>query len=88
MTVIDGKNIKEITGKVVSTKMSKTIVIKVPQVKIDRLYRKRYVRHKKYYVHDEAETAQEGDVVKIRADRPRSKLKRWILVDVIQKAPA
>jgi small subunit ribosomal protein S17 len=55
-------------------------------VKIHPLYKKRYTRHKKYYVHDEDETANIGDMVKIRADRPRSRLKRWLLVDVITKA--
>jgi len=86
MTVIGDKNIKEIIGKVVSDKMTQTIVVSVPMVKIHPLYKKRYTRHKKYYVHDEAESATIGDTVKIRADRPRSKLKRWILVDVITKA--
>ena len=86
MTVIWDKNIKELTGKVVSDKMAKTIVVSVPTVKIHPLYKKRYTRHKKYYVHDEQETATVGDTVKIRADRPRSKLKRWLLIDVITKA--
>lgn len=86
MTVIWDKNIKEIIGKVVSDKMAKTIVVSVPMVKIHPLYKKRYTRHKKYYVHDEDQSANIWDMVKIRADRPRSRLKRWILVDVITKA--
>lgn len=80
------KNIKEIIGKVVSDKMEKTIVVSVPTVKMHPLYKKRYTRHKKYYVHDEESTAWIWDMVKIRADRPRSRLKRWILVDIISKA--
>ncbi len=86
MTVIGDKNIKELIGNVVSDKMEKTIVVSVSNVKIHPLYKKRYTRHKKYYVHDEDGSAAVGDKVKIRADRPRSKLKRWILVDVITKA--
>lgn len=86
MTVIGDKNIKELIWKVVSDKMDNTIVVSVPTVKMHPLYKKRYTRHKKYYAHDESETAHLGDTVKIRADRPRSKLKRWILVDVIQQA--
>jgi len=86
MTVIWDKNIKELIGKVVSDKMTQTIVVSVPTVKVHPLYNKRYTRHKKYYVHDQDESAKEGDMVKIRADRPRSKLKRWILVDITQVA--
>jgi len=88
MTVIGDKNIKELTGKVVSDKMEKTIVVSVPTVKVHPLYKKRFTRHKRYYAHDEQETAHEGDTVKIRADRPRSKKKRRIIVDIIQKAPS
>ena len=85
MTVIGDKNIKELVGKVVSDKMEKTIVVSVATVKMHRLYKKRFTRHKRYYVHDETSEAKEGDVVKIRADRPRSKLKRRVLVDIVQK---
>jgi small subunit ribosomal protein S17 len=51
MTIIAGKNIKELVGAVVSTKMTKTITVKVDTVKMHPLYKKRFVRSKKYYAH-------------------------------------
>lgn len=86
MVVIGSKNIKELVGKVVSAKMQKTIVIEVPRVREDRIYRKRYTIQKKYYVHDEDGQAQEGDMVRVRETRPLSKLKRRELVEIVQKA--
>ena len=86
MVVIGDKNLKELVGKVVSDRMSKTLVIEVEAVKVNRLYHKRSVKAKKYYAHDELEVAGIGDIVRIREDRPRSKLKRWMFLEVIQKA--
>lgn len=86
MTIIWGKNIKELVGEVVSTKMEKTLVVKVDTVKVHPLYNKRFVRSKKYYAHIEDNSSIEvGDVVKIRAYRPTSKLKRWIYVETLKK---
>jgi len=51
MTIIAGKNIKELVGEVVSTKMEKTLAVKVDTIKVHPLYNKRYVRSKKYYAH-------------------------------------
>ena len=65
--------------------MDKTIVVAVKSVKQHPLYRKRYTTKKKYYAHDDANTAMIGDVVKIRLDRPISKTKRWTLIEVVQK---
>lgn len=86
MVVIGSKNIKELTGKVVSTKMQSTIVVAVSRVREDRLYSKRSTVQKKYYVHDAEGVAEEGDTVKIRETRPLSKLKRRILVEIVKKA--
>jgi small subunit ribosomal protein S17 len=66
--------------------MDKTIVVEAKTVKQHPLYRKRFTTKKKYYAHDEAGTAQMGDIVKIRLDRPISKTKRWTLIEVVQKA--
>jgi len=86
MTIIAGKNIKELVGEVVSTKMEKTLAVKVDTVKVHPLYNKRYVRSKKYYAHiDDNSTISEWDVVKIRAHRPMSKLKRWSYVETLKK---
>lgn len=72
-------------GVVVSNKMQKTVVVKVERtVRHDR-YDKVITRSKKYYAHDESNTAQVGDVVSIMETRPMSKLKRWRVVEVEQK---
>ena len=80
MAVLGDKNIKELTGVVLSTKMSKTVIVSVERVKLHPLYKKRYVVKKKYYVHDEIWLSV-GAKVKIRATKPISKLKRWIVVE-------
>lgn len=79
MAVIGNKNIKELTGIVVSNRMEKTVVVSVERVKIHPLYQKRYVVKKKYYAHDE-QGLEMGAQVKIRSTKPISKLKRWIVV--------
>jgi len=89
MTIIGGKNIKELVGTVTSTKMAKTVAIKVDTVKLHPLYKKRYVRSKKYYAHiEDNSTISVGDIVKIRQYKPTSKLKRWIYVDTVKKVKA
>jgi len=73
-------------GRVVSTKMSKTIVVQVIMKKSHPLYRRVVAKAKKFYAHDEQNTARVGDFVEIEETRPMSKLKRWRLKNVIQKA--
>jgi len=89
MTIIGGKNIKELVGTVTSTKMAKTLAVEVDTVKIHPLYKKRYVRSKKYYAHiEDSSNISVGDTVKIRQYRPTSKLKRWIYVETLKKVQA
>ena len=66
--------------------MNKTIVVEVQNKKAHRLYKRVITRTKKYYAHDEDNKALVGDVVRIEETRPMSKLKRWRLKNVIQKA--
>jgi len=73
-------------GRVTSTKMSKTIVVQVIMKKAHPLYRRVVAKSKKFYAHDEKNTAHVGDFVEIEETRPMSKLKRWRLKNVIQKA--
>lgn len=73
-------------GRVVSTKMNKTIVVQTIMKKSHPLYRRVVAKAKKFYVHDEKGTARVGDFVEIEETRPMSKLKRWRLKNVIQKA--
>lgn len=74
------------TGKVVSDKMDKTIVVVVESTKKHPLYGKTMKTTKKFKAHDELNTAQIGDTVKIMETRPLSKDKRWRLVEVVEKA--
>ena len=77
---------KILRGKVTSNKMDKTIVVEVITLKSHPVYRKRFRASKKYYAHDEQNQCQVGDVVTISETRPTSKLKRWRLLEVIEKA--
>lgn len=72
-------------GEVVSTKMSKTIVVEVRMRKSHNLYRRVISKSKKFYAHDENGTAHVGDFVEIEETRPLSKLKRWTLKKILQK---
>ncbi len=77
---------KTLIGKVVSTKMAKTIVVEVRRQKAHPFYKRVVARSKKFYAHDENGTARLGDWVQIEETRPLSKLKRWQLKDVVQRA--
>lgn len=78
-------NKRELSGSVVSDKMDKTIVVRVERSYRHPVYKKVVRVSKKYYAHDEKNEAKAGDVVKIVESRPRSLLKRWLLVDVLEK---
>jgi small subunit ribosomal protein S17 len=79
-------NRKTVVGNVVSTKMQKTIVVEVERRKAHPLYRRVIRMTKKFYAHDENNTAHVGDVVRLEETRPLSKLKRWKLQEVIRRA--
>ena len=73
-------------GVVVSTAGEKTCVVKVEERKKHPLYGKMITMSKKFHAHDEDNTAGVGDTVTIMETRPLSKLKRWRLVEIIEKA--
>ncbi len=75
-------------GIVVSNKMNKTVVVEVVEYKTHTKYKKRYKTSKKYYAHDELQTAKVGDDVMIVETRPLSKLKCWMLMKESKAAPA
>lgn len=77
---------KELIGTVVSNKMQKTIVVEVTRKKSHPLYGRVISIRKKFYAHDEKNTAHVGDVVRIEESRPLSRLKRWMLKDIVRKA--
>jgi len=78
---------KTLVGNVVSTKMQKTIVVEVTRRKSHPLYQRVIARSKKFYAHDEQNTAHVGDVVRLEETRPLSRLKRWRLIEIVRKAP-
>jgi small subunit ribosomal protein S17 len=73
-------------GEVVSAKMAKTIVVQVSRRVPHPLYKRIITKRKKFYAHDEENTAKIGDVVRIIECRPLSKLKRWRLGEVVRRA--
>ncbi len=78
--------LRTITGKVVSTKMDKTITVLVERVIKHPVYGKYIKRSSKMMAHDEQNSCQEGDLVSITSCRPISKHKSFKLVEVLQKA--
>ncbi len=76
----------ELIGRVVSAKCDKTITVVVETYRKHPLYKKRVKYSKKYYAHDENNTAKEGDTVKIVYTKPLSKNKRYNLVEIVEKA--
>ena len=77
---------KSVVGEVVSTKMNKTIVVEVNRKKTHPMYGRVIARSKKFYAHDEKNSAHVGDVVRLEETRPLSKLKRWRLKEVVRRA--
>src|SRR5215467_2680201 len=72
-------------GTVVSNKMEKTIVVAVESLKKHRIYKRTYKQTKRFHVHDEENTCQVGDLVRIEETRPLSKMKHWRLVEIVKR---
>ena len=81
-----GSRRNEKVGNVVSTKMQKTIVVEVEMRKAHPKYKRIVRSSKKFYAHDEQNSARVGDVVRIRESRPLSKLKRWALEEIVRRS--
>ena len=79
---------KQRVGEVVSNKMTKTIVVRVERRFPHPQYKKIVTYYKKFYVHDEKSEAKPGDTVRIEESRPLSKLKRWTLIEVVERSEA
>ena len=73
-------------GLVTSNKMDRTAVVAVTERKPHPLYRKTVQRTSKLYVHDETNDLNIGDRVRVQETRPLSKLKRWRVVEVLERA--
>ncbi|MHB1043281.1 MAG: 30S ribosomal protein S17 [Eubacteriales bacterium] len=77
---------KVVTGKVVSDKMDKTVVVAVETLVRHPLYQRITRRTRKFKAHDEKNSCRIGDKVKIMETRPLSKEKRWRVVDILERA--
>ena len=73
-------------GEVISTKMTKTIVVEVTRRVAHPVYKRIVTKRKKFYAHDEEQSAKVGDMVRIIECRPLSRLKRWQLGSIIRRA--
>jgi small subunit ribosomal protein S17 len=77
---------RRLIGRVKSDKMDKTVVVEVVRSKMDPVYKK-YVRvRKSYKAHDEENAYKVGDRVEIIEHRPLSKLKRWKVINLVERA--
>ncbi|HAL56263.1 MAG TPA: 30S ribosomal protein S17 [Bacteroidetes bacterium] len=74
------------TGKVISNKMQKSIVVSLERKVPHPLYKKYYKQTSTLMAHDEKREAGIGDIVKVMETRPMSKQKRWRLVEIVEKA--
>jgi small subunit ribosomal protein S17 len=72
-------------GRVVSNKMDKTIVVVVESLKKHRIYKRTYKQTKRFHAHDEENTCEVGDLVRIEESRPISKTKRWQLIEIVKR---
>jgi small subunit ribosomal protein S17 len=77
---------QERRGIVVSSAMDKTIVVKVDVITSHQRYKKVIRRSVKFHAHDEQNSANVGDIVRIVETRPLSKTKRWRLAEVVEAA--
>ncbi|MCX7654022.1 MAG: 30S ribosomal protein S17 [Fervidobacterium sp.] len=77
---------KRFIGVVVSDKMDKTVTVKVERLVKHPKFGKYIKKSKKFYAHDENNACKIGDVVEIEESRPLSKLKRWVVVQILERS--
>lgn len=83
---VEAKGARTLTGRVVSTKMQKTVAVEIERLVKHGVYGKFIRRTTKLLAHDENGASHEGDLVKIAPCRPLSRRKSWQLVEVLEKA--
>lgn len=86
MTEVKEKYRKQLVGEVTSTKMDKSITVKVERKIKHPIYGKYVKKSKKFLAHDAANECTEGDTVRIEESRPLSRRKRWKLIEIVEKA--
>jgi len=85
---VEEKGARTLTGRVVSTKMQKTIAVEIERLVKHPTYGKYIRRTTKLLAHDDQGAAKDGDLVVIGPCRPMSRRKSWALIEVVQKAAA
>ena len=86
-TTAEERNARKVReGLVISNKMNQTVVIAVVERVRHSKYDKFVLRTKKLYAHDQANDANVGDRVRVMETRPLSKLKRWRIVEILERA--
>jgi small subunit ribosomal protein S17 len=75
---------QSLVGQVISTKMNKTVNVKVTRIISHPLYHKKVNRFKNYLAHVSSVVPKNGDIVKINSIKPLSKLKRWQVSQIIR----
>jgi small subunit ribosomal protein S17 len=83
---VEAVGARTLTGRVVSTKMQKTIAVEIERLIKHPTYGKYIRRTTKLLAHDENSESRDGDLVKIAPCRPLSRRKSWKLVEVVEKA--
>lgn len=84
----DAKLNRTLVGRVVSDKMDKTITVAIERRVKHPLYGKYVTRTSRLHAHDEENTCQEGDLVRVVESRPISKSKSWQLVEIVERRRA
>ena len=77
---------QSLIGEVISTKMEKTVTVRVLREISHPVYKKRVKRYKNYLAHIASVAPSDGDIVKISSTKPISKLKRWQVSQIVRKA--
>ena len=86
MNDVQKNNKKQLSGKVLESKMKDTAVVRVVRKFPHPKYKKFINKSKKYYAHDPKNICKSGDLVKILESKPISKLKRWVVLSVEREA--
>jgi small subunit ribosomal protein S17 len=83
---VEAKGARTLTGRVVSTKMQKTVAVEIERLVKHGMYGKFIRRTTKLLAHDETGASHDGDLVKIAPCRPMSRRKSWQIIEVLEKA--
>ncbi|MEZ5331507.1 MAG: 30S ribosomal protein S17 [Thermoanaerobaculia bacterium] len=77
---------QSMVGRVVSSKMNRTVVVAVENTVMHDLYRRQMKKTTKFYAHDEENECRAGDRVRLVSTRPLSRLKRWRVAEILERS--